>query len=78
MGLASAWYMTGATDSWLLAYTPRIADQIQFLTELQRAFYQEIWDYYRNTLSCQSLIAFSRGDRAAGSWARRFLSSPWA
>lgn len=57
MGLASAWYMTAAsTDSWFLAYTPRIADQIQFLTELQRAFYQEIRDYYRNTLGCQSLI----------------------
>jgi len=57
MGLATAWYMTaGSTESWFLAFTPRIADQIQFLTELQRAFYQEMRDYYRNTLGCQSLI----------------------
>ena len=57
MALASAWYMTaGLTDGWFLAYTPRMADQIQFLTELQRAFYQEIRDYYRNTLGCAILI----------------------
>ncbi len=58
MALAGAWYMTaGSTDSWFLALTPRIADQIQFLTELQRAFYQEMRDHYRNTLGCQSLIS---------------------
>jgi hypothetical protein len=57
MALGPAWTMVGGrTESWFLALTPRIADQIQFLTELQRAFFQEMRDYYRNTLGCQSLI----------------------
>jgi hypothetical protein len=57
MGLAGAWYMTAAlTDAWFLAWTPRMADQIQFLAELQRGFYQEMGDFFRNTLGCHSLI----------------------
>jgi hypothetical protein len=34
----------------------RLSDQIQFLTETQKNFYQEIQDYYRNTLGCEQLI----------------------
>jgi hypothetical protein len=59
MAVAIPWYMTWQdtnTYPWWPVYTPRMADQIQFLTELQRAFYQEMRDYYRNTLGCQSLI----------------------
>ena len=57
MGLAEAWYMTDDdTDGWFLAYTPRMADQIAFLAELQRGFYREMGDFFRNTLGCQSLI----------------------
>jgi hypothetical protein len=57
MGLASAWYMTATdTDPWFLAFTPRMADQIHFLTDLQRAFYQEMGDFFRNILGCHNLI----------------------
>jgi len=57
MAVAVPWYMTADdSDSWFLALTLRMADQIQFLTELQRAFFQEMRDYYRNSLGCQSLI----------------------
>ena len=34
----------------------RLSDQIQFLAETQRNFYQEIHDYYRNELGCKQLI----------------------
>jgi len=56
MGMAGAYLMTDLTDAAWSGYTPRMADQIEFLTGLQRAFYQEMRDYLRNTLGCQSLI----------------------
>ncbi len=34
----------------------RLSDQIRFLIETQRSFYQEIHDYYRNELGCKQLI----------------------
>ncbi|MBK6286006.1 MAG: T9SS type A sorting domain-containing protein [Draconibacterium sp.] len=34
----------------------RVSDQIQFLTETERNFYQEIHDYYRDSLHCPQLI----------------------
>jgi len=34
----------------------RLDDQTQFLGELQRGFYQEIHDFYRNELGCKQLI----------------------
>lgn len=55
MTVQGAWFMTPA-------YTgdpKRMADQIQFLTELQRNFYVEMRDYFRNSLGSGSLIEAS-------------------
>ena len=53
MGLMSAYFMTSQPDAdW-----SRMPDEIAFLSDLQHAFYQEMGDFLRNTLGCQSLIS---------------------
>ena len=57
MALTTAWYMTHSVYATKPPEMRRLADQIQFLTELQRSYYQEMVDYCRNDLGCQSLIS---------------------
>jgi len=53
MGLYHIW---DATQPQTGGKSKRLSDQIQFLTETQRNFYQEIHDYYKTELNCSQLI----------------------
>ncbi|MBU1693512.1 MAG: hypothetical protein KKC51_06065 [Verrucomicrobia bacterium] len=61
MALSSAWSMTAEATEGQDAEMRRMADQIQFLAELQRDYYAEMIDYLTNTLGCRSLTC-------AGNW----------
>jgi len=53
LGLYNIW---DATQPQSGGKAKRVSDQIQFLAETQRNFYQEMHDYYRTTLGCPQLI----------------------
>jgi hypothetical protein len=55
-GELALYHIWDATQPQSGGKAKRLSDQIQFLTETQRNFYQEIQDYYRNTLGCVQLI----------------------
>ncbi|MCD6351212.1 MAG: hypothetical protein J7M26_03735, partial [Armatimonadetes bacterium] len=58
-GLFDAWHMT--SDGLKKAGGPdklkRIGDQVRFLTELQRGFYQGFVKYLRDDLDCRALVS---------------------
>ncbi len=56
--LYEAWHMTGdAVRQANAAKKRRLSDQVCFLTELQRGFYEDTIDYIRNDLGSKSLIS---------------------
>lgn len=55
-GELAMYHIWDATQPQSGGKSKRLSDQIQFLTETQRNFYQEIHDYYRTTLGCPQLI----------------------
>jgi len=52
MDIYIIWY---ATENQTGALDKRLTDQIQFMAEYQRSFYQEIYDFYRS-IGCKQLI----------------------
>ncbi|MDX9755866.1 MAG: hypothetical protein RBU29_18025, partial [bacterium] len=57
MALYEAWSMTsGAVQSMGADQKKRVGDQVQFLTENQRAFYSQMKDYIQKELGAKSLI----------------------
>ncbi len=56
LGLLSAWAMTAQGLKGLPAARMRICDQVQFLTEDLRGFYQQMHDYLRNDLGVKCPI----------------------
>ncbi|KAF0239267.1 MAG: hypothetical protein FD181_247 [Prolixibacteraceae bacterium] len=55
-GELALYHIWDATQPQSGGKAKRLSDQVQFLAETQRNFYQEIHDYYRNNLGCPQLI----------------------
>lgn len=55
-GELAMYHIWDATQLQSGGKSKRVSDQIQFLTETERNFYQEIHEYYRNELGCAQLI----------------------
>ncbi len=58
MTLLDAWHMT-ASGHGVGAKLRRMTDQLQFLVEDQRKFYQDMADFFRNEIGTQSIISCS-------------------
>ena len=53
VGLLITWELTQPQTG---GKAQRVSDQLEFLSETQRAFYADMSDYYRKTLGCKQLI----------------------
>ena len=58
-GLYSAWFMTSQAMTKLPQMRKRISDQVHFLTDTQRLFYQSVDSYLRRNLHYRGLITCS-------------------
>ena len=55
-GELTLYHIWDATQPQSGSKQKRLSDQIQFFTDIQRNFYAEIHEYYRETLGCKQLI----------------------
>ncbi len=65
MGIYIIWE---ATQSQTGGKAIRVADQVEFLTEHQRAFYEEIVTHYKTTLGCKQLVNASNWKSASANY----------